>query len=551
VIATAEHVTRHIPPGDHAAEADALWRWFTTRYRHDQNPAVIVLYDPADLEGRAGRRADCKTLSAYLAALLASIGWEVALVYGRRTNAWHVWVIARSPAGEVVTADPTYPNHGLGWNGNAKVAEELWMVPIVWRAGDLQGIGGKGKLDHPAARPPTQDEWNNELWKKPESTRTHRNVAWGGLVLSARPWESDQLYLIRTPADAQDVWPDHPHYQASAALIASTPGAFAIVMPIDDGGDQWIFFKKGEGSWLRKQWELHDRNVQEGVYPQPLAWTPTRCRVWIPSERAASEDPVSRHDSAKKCFHGRGNIDEKYRLAKNFARWQGWDEIEKSGMWFRGITPDDFWRPGWETAMRADEIPSRYRGQPIGKLPGIAARKSNICAGHWRGGQPGFDLGSALADFFVGASQFIPVVGPILSTGGSIAKAVVEGEIANNNLMRKVALRPSEVKADESVAQVAIAQQAALNVLASNPAPPPIVLGSVPIEQTPGIVPPQTTPPLATSPATQPTTQPTQTTVPAQSGGPANPPVGATTPAGSPLPILAGLGAIAAALFTR
>lgn len=539
MIATAEHVTRHISPGNHAAEAAALWRWFVARYSHDQNPAVIVLYDPADLEG-VGRRADCKSLSAYLSALFAAIGWEVALVYGRRANAWHVWVIARSPGGEVVTADPTYPNNGLGWRGNAQVAEELWMVPIIWRAENLQGIGGKGKLDHPPARPPTQDEWDAELWKKPESTRTHRNVAWGGLVLSARPWESDQLYLIRTPADAQDVWPDHPHYQASAALIASTPGAFAVVMPINDGGDQWIYFRKGEGAWLHKQWELHDRNVQAGVYSVPLAWTPDRCRVWIPSERAASEDPVSRHDSAKRCFHGRGDLDEKFRLHRLFG-----------GGELANLDPDDWWRPGWETAMRADEIPSRYKGRPIGDLANTATRKSHICAGHWRGGQPGFDLGAAIADFFLGASHFIPIVGPILSTGGSIAKAVVEGEIANNNLLRQVALRPSEVEADAAVAKVAIAQQAALDVLANAPNPPPIVLGSVPIEQTPGIVPPQFIPPPATSPATQPTKPPSRTTIPAQSGEPANPPVGAKTPAGSPLPILAGLGAIAAALLTR
>lgn len=530
----AHEITRTAPPGRCDAQIGDVWQWITTHVPH-RHMREIALIDPAHLT--IGTGADCKTLAALAAALLRSLGWRTGFRYGRRGDRWHVWTLAECPqTGRIVSIDPTYPQFGIDWRGNEQADElhTLWIDPPP--AGNLAGVG---KLPHPTARPPSEDEWRAKLWQDRDSVRNLRNVAWGGVVVTARPWEGDQLYLVRTPADAQDIWYDHPHYQATCALIASTPGAFAIVIPWPDPNDseQWIFFKKGEGGLARKKWELVDRNVILKVYQTPLAWTPDRAPVWIESEKLASEDNVSRHDSAKKCFHGRGKIDSIFKMHSS--------PFVKIPDHLKGLSADDWWRPGWETAMRADLIPSKFKGKPIGEIPGLATRKSNICAGHWRGGKPGFDLGSAIADFFIGAASFVPVVGPALSMAGGTAKALVEADAQSGALAHAAAVAPGMTTTTTAGIENAIAQMVVLGINAAAPNPPPYVLGSVPMSQVVAAAAPVAPAPVAPAPGAGSQTSITPPVVPA-SGAPSS-----TTSTGPAAAAATAIAALAGILFAR
>lgn len=122
---------------DYLCEAARALAWMQETFRYTRlpwNPAGLQrLQTPSEtLFDAPVRTGECASLSTALAAILMSLGHEVAFRTAGTDPAQpkffeHVWVVVDIPGRGRVSADPSYEGE-LGWEHPAGVVREDWPI---------------------------------------------------------------------------------------------------------------------------------------------------------------------------------------------------------------------------------------------------------------------------------------------------------------------------------------------------------------------------------------------------------------------------------------
>lgn len=133
----ARQITMGCPPHDHACEATTVLEWFQTSFRYTKLPfhpkGFQRLQTPSyTLFDAPVRSGECASLSTAMAAILMSLGFEVAFrTAGQDVNNpldfEHVYVVVNVPSVGWVPADPSYQNQ-MGWEHPAALVRKDWLL---------------------------------------------------------------------------------------------------------------------------------------------------------------------------------------------------------------------------------------------------------------------------------------------------------------------------------------------------------------------------------------------------------------------------------------
>ena len=133
----AREITINCPRHDHACEAAVVLKWFQDTFRYTRLPfhpqGLQRLQTPSyTLFDAAVKSGECASLSTAMAAVLMSLGFEVAYRTAGQDpsnplDLEHVYLMVNIPDAGWTAAEPSY-EEGLGWEHPAAAVKQDWPI---------------------------------------------------------------------------------------------------------------------------------------------------------------------------------------------------------------------------------------------------------------------------------------------------------------------------------------------------------------------------------------------------------------------------------------
>ena len=133
----AREITIQLPRRDYEGEAATVLRWFQDSFRYTRLPwhpdGLQRLQTPSEtLFDAPVRTGECASLSTAMAAVLMSLGAEIAFRTAGTDAAHpdqfeHVYLVINIPGKGWLSADPSY-EEGLGWEHRSVATRQDWPI---------------------------------------------------------------------------------------------------------------------------------------------------------------------------------------------------------------------------------------------------------------------------------------------------------------------------------------------------------------------------------------------------------------------------------------